>query len=90
MFPGVSTDKIEEAMSNRRNNVLPPLPRVTGTLMDLEGKFTIVFDQYILLPETIDQKYWDLIFEVYIISNSDDSIYQGFFFDNKRVLQKES
>ena len=39
MFPGVSIDRIEKAMKNRRNNVKPSLPKVIGTSMDMFGRF---------------------------------------------------
>jgi hypothetical protein len=43
--------------------------------MDLFGIFSILFDQDIMLPKAIDQKFWDVIFEVSVVSNSDGSIY---------------
>ena len=34
MFPGFSTDVIEQALQRRQNNVELPLPRVIATYMD--------------------------------------------------------
>ena len=68
MFPGVNTTEIDEALKTRLNNkidnVKPPLPQVIGTTMDLFGQTTIIFDHPIMLPKTMDQKYWDALLEV--------------------------
>ena len=36
-----------------------------------------------MLPKEMTQKYWDILFEVSVQSNLDDSIYVGKFFDEK-------
>jgi hypothetical protein len=69
MFPGIDPNAIEEAIKNRENNVKPSLPQVRSTSMDLEGRFSILFDEYILLPEKMDQKYWDALLEIKVLSN---------------------
>ena len=64
MFPGFDPQDIKEAIKNKRNNLKPPLPKVRATSMDLFGRITIIFDQDIMLPQTMDQKFWDLLLEV--------------------------
>jgi tetrahydrodipicolinate N-succinyltransferase len=76
-------------LNNRRKNRKPTLPKVIGTKMDSESQMSVVFDQDIMLPDQIDQTYWDLLLEVKVISNSDDSVYTGLFHDLKRNLQND-
>ena len=64
MFPGVRTDEITKALDNRRNNVKPSLPQVIGTSMDFLGQVTILFDQDIMMPEAVDNKFWNFLLEV--------------------------
>ena len=61
MFPGVSTNEVEKAVENRRNNVKPSLPKVIGTSMDSLGQVTVVFEEEIMLPGTMNQTYWDAL-----------------------------
>ena len=61
MFPGVDPNEIEEAL---KNNVEPQWFQVIGTSMDLYGQTKIIFDHPIMLPKTMDQKYWDALLEV--------------------------
>jgi hypothetical protein len=51
MFPGVDPNAIIEAIKNRNNNVKPSLPKTKSTAMDFNGRFDIVFDEEILLPD---------------------------------------
>jgi hypothetical protein len=37
VFPGVSTQEVEEALERKQNNFEPPLPKMIGTYMDFEG-----------------------------------------------------
>ena len=64
MFPGVKPKEIAKAIKNRINNVRPSLPKVTSTSMDSFGKFTIIFEEEIMLPAKIDQHLFDHLFEV--------------------------
>ena len=64
MFPGVSTEVIAKALEKKENNVIPPLPRVIATSMDLEGQVTILFDQDIMIPDEMSNKLWDVLIEV--------------------------
>ena len=63
-FPGVSTDEVTKAVENRKENFEPELPQVTATYIDFEGKFSIVFEDDLMMPDSIDTKLWDELFEI--------------------------
>jgi len=52
--------------------------------MDQEGQISIKFEQSLMLPQTIDQKYWDVLLVVEVQSISDGSIYKGLFYNSRR------
>ena len=47
--------------------------------MDSESQVSIVFDQEMMWPDNMSQKFWDLVMVVEVKSNTDDSITTGFF-----------
>ena len=89
MFPGVRPDEIKEALERRLDNKKPKLPRVKATFMDIDGLVHIVFDQDIMMPDFVEAKFWDILFEVLALSNEDDSMFIGMFSDTRRALQAD-
>ena len=49
-FPGVSTNEVTKAIERRKDNLEPELPKVTATYVDFEGKFSVVFENDIMMP----------------------------------------
>jgi hypothetical protein len=90
MFPGINPELIDKAMvqakENKINNVKPPLPKVIGSSMDFEGGISIMFDQEILIPPTIDVKFWNTLIEAQAVSNEDGSIHTVLFGSGRRLL----
>ena len=74
MFPGINPELIKQAKKKQRMNIKPALLKVISTQMDYKGLFYIIFDQPIEMPESMSQEYWDILLEVQVQSNSDDSI----------------
>jgi hypothetical protein len=78
-FPGISMKTIEKALERKKQNVKPPQPKIIGTSMDSESQVSILFDQEMMWPDNMSQKFWDLVMVVEVKSNTDDSITTGFF-----------
>ena len=70
---------IEKALERKKQNVKPPQPKIIGTSMDSESQVSIVFDQEMMWPDNMSQKFWDLVMVVEVKSNTDDSITTGVF-----------
>jgi hypothetical protein len=39
-----------------------------------------------MMPEQMDQFYWDTLLEIQVLPNSDESVYIGHFFEEKTAL----
>ena len=67
MFPGVKPEKIKKALDNRKNqkkDFKPIIPKVTSTMMNMDGDFSIDFDVPMMMPETMSTAQSDLLLEI--------------------------